>query len=137
MADALHFCEECTGRFKDDRRPYPALALGEATHLTCVSNDYGFDQVFARQVEAFGHEGDVLVLLTTSGNSANLIEAAKAARGRGVKTIGLVGRGGGKLAALCDHLLDAPGKSSDRIQEIHMMCLHAIVEAVEQEFESS
>ena len=135
MADALHFAEECTGRFKEDRQPYPALALGEATHLSCVSNDYGFDHVFSRQVDAFGHDGDVLIMLTTSGNSQNLIEAAKAAKKRGVITVGIVGRGGGKLATLCDLLLDVPGQSSDRIQEIHMMALHALVEAVESVLE--
>jgi D-sedoheptulose 7-phosphate isomerase len=135
MADALHFAEECTGRFKEDRQPYPAMALGEPTHLSCVSNDYGFDHVFSRQVDAFGHEGDVLMLLTTSGNSENLLRAAHAAKRRGVKTVAFVGRGGGKLAGCCDYLLDAPGQSSDRIQEIHMMALHALVEAVESVLE--
>jgi D-sedoheptulose 7-phosphate isomerase len=135
MADALHFAEECTGRFKEDREPYPALALAEATHLSCVSNDYGFDHVFSRQVDAFGHEGDVLILLTTSGNSENLIRAAHAAKRRGLITVGFVGRGGGKLAPLCDLLLDAPGQSSDRVQEIHMMSLHALVQAIEEVLE--
>ncbi|HEY3780419.1 MAG TPA: SIS domain-containing protein [Fimbriimonadaceae bacterium] len=135
MADALHFAEECTGRFKEDRQPYPAMALGEATHSSCVSNDYGFEQVFSRQVDAFGHAGDVLMLLSTTGNSENLLRAVQAAKKRGVKTVAFVGRGGGKLGPICDYVLDAPGQSSDRIQEIHMMALHALVEAVESVLE--
>lgn len=133
MADALHFAEEWTGRFKADRKPYPAIALGEATHMSCVANDYGFDFVFSRQVEALAHTGDVLVLLTTSGNSQNLVEAAKAAKASGATTVAFVGKGGGKLAGLCDLVLDVPSASSDRIQEIHMLCLHALIDVVEAE----
>lgn len=132
MADALHFAEELTGRFRKERRALPAMALGEATHLTCVSNDYGFDHVFSRLVEAFGQSGDLLVLLSTSGNSRNLALAAEAAQARGVRVVGMLGRGGGALAPLCDLVVMAPGETSDRIQEIHMMVLHVAIEAAER-----
>ncbi len=130
-ADAIHFCEEWTGRFKADRKPYPALALGEAAHITCTANDYGFDQVFARGVAAFGSRGDILFLLSTSGKSKNLLEAAKVAKGSGVTSIALLGRGGGPLAEIVDLPIVFPGESSDRIQELHMLSLHALIEAVE------
>lgn len=133
MADALHFAEELTGRFRQERRPLPAMALGESTHLTCVSNDYGFDHVFSRMVEAFGAAGDVLILLSTSGNSNNLVLAAEAAKAKGVKVVGLLGRGGGRLAPHCDLVVMAPGETSDRIQEIHMLVLHVVIEAAERE----
>ena len=132
MADALHFAEELTGRFRADRRPLPAMALGESTHLTCVANDYGFAHVFSRLVEAFGAPGDLLVLLSTSGNSANLVLAAEAARAKGVRVVGMLGRGGGRLAPLCDLVVIAPGATSDRIQEIHMLVLHVAIEATER-----
>lgn len=133
MADAMHFAEEWTGRFRKDRRPYPAMALGgDPTHLTCVGNDYGFDYVFSRGVEAFAQPGDVLILLSTSGNSNNLILAAEAAKLRSVPVVGFLGRGGGKLLPLCDLVVMAPGETSDRIQEIHMMALHVLIEVVER-----
>ena len=131
MADALHFAEELTGRFRRERRPLPAMALGESTHLTCVANDYGFDHVFSRMVEAFGQKGDVLILLSTSGNSHNLVLAAEKAREKGVKVVGMLGRGGGKLGPHCDLVVMAPGETSDRIQEIHMLVLHVVIEAAE------
>src|SRR5260221_12810039 len=97
-ADALHLCEELVGRYRDNRRALPAISLAaDGTALTCIGNDFGFDQVFARQVEALGQPGDVLVLFTSSGNSANLLLAVEAAKKRGVRTIALSGRGGGKL----------------------------------------
>lgn len=129
--DALHFAEELTGRFRRDRRPLPALALGESAHLTCVANDYGFEHVFSRMVEAFGGEDDLLILLSTSGNSPNLLRAAEAAMAKGMKVVGLLGRGGGELGPLCDLVVMAPGETSDRIQEIHMMVLHTAIEAAE------
>ena len=132
MADALHFAEEWTGRFRRDRRPFPALALGEAAHLTCVGNDFGFEHVFSRLVQAFGKPEDVLILLSTSGNSANLLRAAEAARACGVDVVGLLGRGGGPLKELCDLVLVVPGDGSDRIQELHMLTLHAMIESLEK-----
>lgn len=133
MCDAMHFAEEFSGRFHLDREPYPAIALSDPAHLTCVANDYGYEHVFSRQVEALGHEGDVLVILSTSGNSPNIVKAAEAAGSRGVIVIGCLGKGGGAVRPLCDVVLHAPGDTSDRIQELHMLALHAIIEAVEQE----
>ncbi len=132
MADALHFAEELTGRFRADRTPLPAMALGDPTHLTCVANDYGFDHVFSRLVTAFAKPEDVLVLLSTSGNSTNLVLAAEAARAAGTTVVGFLGRGGGRLSPLCDIVVMAPGETSDRIQEVHMAVLHLAIEAVEQ-----
>ncbi|MBX3112027.1 MAG: SIS domain-containing protein [Fimbriimonadaceae bacterium] len=130
-ADALHFCEEWTGRFKKDRVPLPAIALGEATHMTCVGNDYGFEHGLSRLVTALAKPGDMLVLLSTSGNSDNLVLAAQASREAGARTVGFLGRGGGRLAPLCDDVVMAPGETSDRIQEVHMCALHAWIEEVE------
>ena len=133
MADAMHFCEEWSGRFRNDRDPYPAIALSDPTHMSCVANDYGYDQVFARQVKALGAKGDVLLALSTSGQSASILEAAKAARSRGVRVVGFLGKGGGEMLSLCDVGIVFPGHTSDRIQEIQMLCLHAVIEAVEAE----
>ncbi len=133
MCDAMHFAEEFSGRFDKDREPYPAIALSDPAHLTCVANDYGYDHVFSRQVDALGHEGDVLVILSTSGNSASIVMAAEAAKRRGMIVFGCLGKGGGEVLPLCDIALLAPGGRSDRIQELHMLALHAIIEAVEEE----
>ena len=131
--DALHFAEEFTGQYRKARRALPAMALGEASHSTCVSNDYGFEQVFARQIEAFGKKGDVFIALSTSGNSQNLVEAVNKAKALGVITVGLLGKGGGTLKELVDQCMVVPGATSDRIQEIHMMVLHILIEAVERQ----
>ncbi|MCX5691253.1 MAG: SIS domain-containing protein [Planctomycetota bacterium] len=131
LCDAVHFAEELTGRFRNDRRPLPAMAISEPGHLTCTANDYGFDQVFARGVEAFGKPGDVLIVLSTSGNSPNCLNAASAGRSRGMTVIGLIGKGGGKLASMCDEPIVVPGETSDRIQELHMLILHTWVEMIE------
>jgi D-sedoheptulose 7-phosphate isomerase len=136
MCDAMHFAEEFSGRFHLDREPYPAIALSDPAHLTCVANDYGYEFVFSRQVDALGHEGDVLVVLTTSGNSPSIVNAARAAKARGMVVLGCLGKGGGDVLPLCDIVLHAPGDRSDRIQELHMLALHAIIEAVEQEMQS-
>ncbi len=129
--DAAHFAEELTGRFRDDRPALPAIACTDAGHITCTANDYGFEAVFSRWVEALGQRGDALVLLSTSGNSANIRRAADAARERGLITIALLGRGGGALKGRCDHEIIVPGEGSDRIQELHMLILHAWVGAIE------
>lgn len=131
LADAMHFAEEWTGRFRRDRDPFPAIALADPTHLTCTANDFGYDHVFERGVRAYGKEGDLLILLSTSGNSRNLIVAAEAARRKGVKTAAFLGKGGGPLAPICDIALVFPGETSDRIQELHMLSLHALIETVE------
>ncbi len=133
LADAMHVAEEFSGRFRRDRRPYPAIALSDPTHMTCVANDYGFEHVFSRQVEALARPGDLVLLLSTSGNSSNLVRAAEIARHKGVAVLGALGKGGGALRPLCDVVLHAPGETSDRIQELHMLAMHAIIEAVEVE----
>lgn len=130
--DALHLSEEFTGRFKGNRRALPALALGEATHQTCVGNDLGFDEVFSRGVEAFGNEGDVCVLISTSGNSPNIIKAYEMCREKGIKTVALLGKTGGKLRGKCDVEIIVPADESDRVQEVHMTILHAAIEVCER-----
>lgn len=132
MADAMHFCEEWTGRFRADREPLAALALSDPTHITCVANDFGFEHVFERQVRALGMPGDVLLILSTSGQSRNLVLAAEAAQAKGMRVLGFLGKGGGSTLASCDIAWVAPGETSDRIQELHMLVLHAIIEAVEK-----
>ncbi len=131
--DAMHFAEEMTGRYRKDRRPLGALALGDASHVTCVSNDYGFKFIFSRQVEGLGRAGDLLVGLSTSGNSENVIMAVEAAKKKGVKTIGLLGRDGGKLKEMVDLAIIVPAQTSDRIQEIHIKLIHTVIETVERE----
>jgi D-sedoheptulose 7-phosphate isomerase len=131
--DAMHFAEEWTGRYRKDRKSVGALALGDAAHVTCVGNDYGFDQIFARQISGLGRKNDVLILLSTSGKSKNLLLAADAARERGLKTFALLGKGGGDLKGVVDDSLTVPGLTSDRIQELHMMALHICIEVVERE----
>ncbi|WP_279117866.1 D-sedoheptulose 7-phosphate isomerase [Fusobacterium varium] len=130
--DALHFAEEFTGRFRGDRRALPAIAISESSHITCVGNDYGFDYVFSRGVEAYGKPGDMFIGISTSGNSGNVIKAVEAAKKIGMKTCVLLGKDGGKLKGMCDYEFIIPGKTSDRVQEIHMMILHIIIEGVER-----
>lgn len=130
--DALHFAEEFTGRFRGNRRALPAIAISDSSHITCVGNDYGFDYIFSRGVEAYGKEGDLFIGISTSGNSSNIIKAVESAKSLGIKTVGLLGKDGGKLKGLCDYEFIIPGITSDRIQEIHMMILHIIIEGVER-----
>ncbi|MCX3066347.1 MAG: D-sedoheptulose 7-phosphate isomerase [Cetobacterium sp.] len=130
--DALHFAEEFTGRFRKDRRALPAISLSDSSHITCVGNDYGFDYIFSRGVEAYGKEGDMFIGISTSGNSANVIKAVEIAKKMGLKTCVLLGKDGGKLKGMCDYEFIIPGNTSDRIQEIHMMILHIIIEGVEK-----
>ncbi len=130
--DALHFAEEFTGRFRKDRRALPAISLSDSSHITCVGNDYGFDYIFSRGVEAYGKDGDMFIGISTSGNSANVIKAVEAAKKMGLKTCVLLGKDGGKLKGMCDYEFIIPGNTSDRIQEIHMMILHIIIEGVEK-----
>ncbi|PLX23323.1 MAG: phosphoheptose isomerase [Ignavibacteria bacterium] len=132
MSDAMHFAEEWSGRYRDERPPLPAIAFSDPGHMSCVANDYGYDEVFARQVQALGKEGDLLLMLSTSGNSPNLIRAAEEARKAGVATVGLLGKGGGALLPLCDLPIIVPGKTSDRIQELHIKIIHIVIETVER-----
>jgi D-sedoheptulose 7-phosphate isomerase len=131
--DAMHFAEEMTGRYRKDRRPLGALALGDPSHVTCVSNDYGFAYVFSRQVEGLGRSGDVLIGLSTSGNSENVIKAFEAAKAKGMKTVALLGRDGGKMKGLADLSIIVPAQTSDRIQEMHIKIIHTVIETVERE----
>ena len=131
-ADAQHIAGEMLGRFKIDRRPLPAVALTtDSSTMTAIANDYEFERVFVRQVEALVQSGDVLWCLSTSGNSRSILEAAALARERGAIVIGFTGETGGKLAALCDHLLKVPNSSSDRIQEGHILAYHYLCERIE------
>lgn len=131
--DAMHFAEEFTGRYRKDRAPLGALALGDPSHVTCVSNDYGFNEIFSRQLIGLGRKGDILVGLSTSGNSANVIRAFEAAKEMGVKTVALLGRDGGKLKAMADLAIVIPATTSDRIQEMHIKIIHTVIETVERE----
>lgn len=130
--DALHFAEEFTGRFRKERRALPAIAISDSSHITCVGNDYGFDYIFSKGVEAYGKEGDMFIGISTSGNSGNVIKAVEKAKELGMKTVALLGKDGGKLKGMCDYEFIIPGETSDRIQEIHMMILHIIIEGVER-----
>ncbi len=132
MCDAMHFAEELTGRFRRDRKALPAIALSDPSHLTCVGNDYGFEQVFARGVEAYAAAGDVVLGLSTSGNSPNVIRGLATARELGCHTIALLGKDGGQLAGTCELQIIVPGEHSDRIQELHTLILHIIIECVER-----
>ncbi|MDP2187522.1 MAG: D-sedoheptulose 7-phosphate isomerase [Sphingobacteriaceae bacterium] len=133
MSDAMHFAEELSGRFRNDRPAYAALALSDPAFLSCVANDYGYEQVFARGVQAFGQRGDVLLAISTSGNSANVLRAAEAARAQNMKVIALTGKDGGALAALADVELRVPhGGFADRIQEVHIKIIHCLIEEIEQ-----
>ena len=130
--DAMHFAEEFTGRFRSDRRALPSISISDSSHITCVGNDFGFNFIFAKGVEAFGQEGDFFFGISTSGNSQNIIEAMKVAKEKGLKTVALLGKDGGKLKGVCDYEFIIPGETSDRIQEVHMMILHIIIEGVER-----
>lgn len=132
-ADAMHLCEELTGRYRGDRPALAALACTDPGHLTCVGNDYGFDQVFARWVKALGRPGDVLIVLSTSGKSRNILLAAEAARDLNMTRAALLGKDGGVLRGLCEHEILVPGTTADRIQELHMLLLHALIGQVERE----
>lgn len=133
LCDAIHFAEELTGRFRKDRKPLGAIALADPGHLTCVSNDYGFEHVFSRGVQALGRPGDVLIVLSTSGNSVNILRAVEAATSLELKTVAILGKDGGKLRDRCDIEIIVPGETSDRIQEVHMLILHTVVELIERE----
>lgn len=133
MCDAMHFAEELTGSFRGKRKPIPAMAISDASHITCTANDFGFDFIFSRFIEAFGKENDVLLAISTSGNSQNIIQAAKTAKNKNMKVIALSGKDGGKLKDLCDIEIRAPySKYSDRTQEIHIKVIHCIIEYIEK-----
>lgn len=133
MCDAMHFAEEWTGRFRSDRRPLPAIAFSDPSHLSCIANDFGFDEVFARLVSGYGKPGDLLLAISTSGNSPNIVRALEVARDRQITTVGLLGQGGGRARALVDVPIVVPeATTSDRIQEIHTKVIHVCIETVER-----
>jgi D-sedoheptulose 7-phosphate isomerase len=133
MCDAMHFAEELTGRFRDNRPGYAALAISDPGHLSCVGNDYGYERVFARFIEAHGRSGDVLLAITTSGTSRNVVAAAQSARALGMKVIGLTGRAGTPIVDLADIVIVTPGGTyADRVQELHIKVIHILIELVER-----
>ena len=137
LCDATHFAEELTGRFRNDRRPFQAMAINDPAYLTCVGNDYSFDVVFSRWIEAFGKPGDVLLAISTSGTSPNIIKAAEAAKSHGMKVVALTSKKGQTLSALSDVAIMAPdAPHSDRIQEIHIKVIHILIEAIESSISS-
>ena len=132
--DAMHFAEELSGRYRDNRRSLAAIAISDVSHLSCVSNDYGYEFVFSRFIEGLGNEGDVLLGLSTSGNSANVIRAVEAARQKGMKVILLTGKDGGKLAGRADVEIRVPHFGyADRIQEIHIKVIHLFILLIEKQ----
>ncbi len=133
MCDSLHFAEELTGRYRKDRAPLPATGISEAGHITCIANDFGFEHIFSRFVEAWGQQGDVLLAISTSGNSANVIRAVEVARAKGMKVVGLLGKDGGQLKKLVDVPLVVQAPITDRIQEIHIKCIHIFIEGIERQ----
>ncbi len=133
MSDAMHFAEELSGRFRESRKAMAALAISDPTHISCTANDYGYDSVFSRYVEALGQAGDCLLAISTSGNSANILKAAEAAKTQNIKVIALTGKDGGKLAQLADvEIRVAHFGYSDRIQEIHIKVIHSLIHFIEE-----
>ena len=132
MCDAMHFAEELTGRFRENRKALPAIAISDPSHLSCVGNDYGFEFVFSRFVDAMGKEGDVLLAISTSGNSANVLKAIESAKKKKMKVVGLTGKDGGKIGPLCDIEIRAPHSHyADRAQEIHIKVIHSLIQIIE------
>lgn len=131
--DAMHFAEELTGKYREPRQAIPAICVSDPSHISCVGNDYGYDHIFSRYLEALGQKGDVLLAITTSGNSANVVKAAETARQRGMKVVALTGNSGGKLAALADVEIRVPHQGfADRIQEIHIKVIHILILLIEK-----
>lgn len=136
LCDAMHFAEEMTGRYRQNRRPYRAAAISDVSHMACVGNDYGYEHVFSRWVEGFAREGDVLLAITTSGTSKNVVAAARAARAKGVKVIALTGRDATPITELADVAVVTPaGRWADRVQELHIKVIHILIELVERELD--
>ncbi len=134
MTDAMHFAEELSGRFRENRPALPAISISDPSHISCVANDFSFDEIFSRYVEAVGQQGDVLLAISTSGNSMNIVKAAEAAMGKGMKVVGLTGKSGGLLAGMVDCEVRVKGrKYSDRIQELHIKIIHILVQLIEHE----
>ncbi|MGB9747060.1 MAG: D-sedoheptulose 7-phosphate isomerase [Bacteroidales bacterium] len=132
MCDAMHFAEELSGRFREDRRAVAAISISDPSHITCAANDYGFESIFSRYVEAIGQKGDVLLAISTSGRSGNIIKASEIAKEKGMKVVALTGKTGGELAGIADIEIRVDHKGySDRIQEIHIKVIHILIEIIE------
>jgi D-sedoheptulose 7-phosphate isomerase len=133
MCDAMHFAEEFTGRFRLDRPGIAAVAISDPSYISCVANDYGYDQIFSRFLESHGRAGDILLAISTSGKSPSVLNAARVASKLGVRVIGLTGQPGSELASLCDVCIEAPaGRFADRVQEMHIKIIHILIELVER-----
>jgi D-sedoheptulose 7-phosphate isomerase len=133
MSDAMHFAEELTGSFREKRKAIPAIAISDPAHITCTANDFGFDYIFSRYVEALGNDGDVLLAISTSGNSKNVIEAINSAKAKGMKVVALTGKDGGKIKDICDVEIRVPHFGySDRVQEIHIKIIHTLIDFIEK-----
>lgn len=133
MCDAMHFAEELSGRYRDNRPAISAVSISDPSHITCVGNDYGFDFIFSRYLEANGRKGDVLLAISTSGNSKNVLEAIRVAKEMGIQVVGLTGKDGGKMAEVCDVEIRAPFSNyADRAQEIHIKVVHSFIDYIEQ-----
>ena len=131
--DAMHFAEELTGRFREDRNPMPAICISDVSHITCVGNDFGFEHVFSRYVSGVGVEGDILMAISTSGKSMNVVMAAQAAKKKGMKVIALTGNSGGELGEIADIEIRVPYYGfADRIQEIHIKIIHILILLIEK-----
>ncbi len=136
MCDAMHFAEELSGRYRDNRKALPAISISDPSHISCVGNDYGYQYIFSRYLEALGKQGDVLLAISTSGNSANVLEAAKRAKEMGIVVVGLTGKDGGQLAPLCDVEVRVPWNGyADRVQEIHIKVIHSLIDYIEVNYE--
>ena len=134
MCDAMHFAEELTGRYRENRPGIAAMSISDPSHLSCVANDYGYDFVFSRYIESVGKAGDVLLAISTSGNSKNVLLAIEAAKQKGMKVVGLTGKDGGKMAGVCDVEIRAPhAPFADRAQEIHIKVIHSLIDHIERQ----
>ncbi|MES3017320.1 MAG: D-sedoheptulose 7-phosphate isomerase [Bacteroidota bacterium] len=133
MCDAMHFAEELSGKYRNDRPAYPAISISDPAYISCVANDYGYEFVFSRMVEALGKKGDILFAISTSGNSGNILNAINAAKKKGMLVIGLTGKDGGRMASLCDAEIRSPDSEyADRAQEIHIKVIHSLIDYVER-----
>lgn len=137
MCDAMHFAEELTGRYRDNRPAIGAISISDPSHITCVGNDYGFEFIFSRFLEGMGQEGDVLLAISTSGNSKNVLNAIRVAKEKKMFIIGLTGKDGGEMASLCDVEIRAPHSAfADRAQEIHIKVIHTLIDFIERNLEN-
>lgn len=137
LCDAMHFAEEMTGRYRQNRKPYRAAAISDVSHMACVGNDYGYEHVFSRWIEAMGTEKDVLVAITTSGTSKNIVAAAKAAKAKGMTVVALTGKAGSLITDEADIAVVTPaGRWADRVQELHIKVIHILIELIERELDA-